>query len=186
MSFLRAWFPRLSFRLYYGLWCDHEDYVIGSGYTMAEAKTNTHTEFGWGGWQLFDMGRNKIRTCNQCWYSETLTDKPIRRTIARWWRAYYWPARVKPAEQNSPRISILDGPAPLPAPLAPLPAPLAPPPAATMAQVSNVLSLALPEVSRQLGSITRGERDLIATCLISAFDVRTRTNRRPEDGHPRT
>jgi hypothetical protein len=165
VSFLRAWFPRLSFRLYYGLWCDHADRRVGSGYTLAEADSNMHTEFGWGPWKIFDMGRNKIRTCHRCWYSETLTDKPIRRMVVRWWTAYHRSRSVPQIQTglavtvtSEPKVDQQDSP-----------------PAATMAQVSNVLRLALPEVSWQLGSIPRGERDLIATCLISAFDVRTRT-----------
>lgn len=59
---MRDWiwpFPRLRYRLRHGEWCDHRDHRHPAGIS-----------WGFSDWRMTDLGRNKIRRCYRCSYTE--------------------------------------------------------------------------------------------------------------------
>jgi hypothetical protein len=77
--------PRLAYRLRTGGWCDHVTRIRitdGDG-----GLVDPWQDRGWEPWQMWDLGRDKIRICHRCGHVETLAGHPIRdRLTAGWYR----------------------------------------------------------------------------------------------------
>lgn len=81
---LKDWvppFPRLRYRLRFGLWCDHGDrrgwvHVQGDGSRVVDLDGEVW-DAGFTDWELYDLGRAKHRWCRRCGHYETTRSRPI-------------------------------------------------------------------------------------------------------------
>lgn len=84
VTWAQAIAPRLTYRLRYGAWCDHQGVLRAR--TVEEIDSRTPYRPGWGPWEMWDLGRDKIRSCRRCGHVETASGHPFRDPVIAWWR----------------------------------------------------------------------------------------------------
>lgn len=81
MNPIKTLAPRLTYRVRYGYWCDHLD----TRYMPLTDGMESVVWRGWSEWEMWDLGRDKIRHCRRCEYTQTLSGPPLRTALREWW-----------------------------------------------------------------------------------------------------
>ena len=85
--------PRLAYRLRYGWWCDHQTRRYQSWMDEVDVAAgnlpagDAPPDPGWSEWEMWDLGRDKIRHCRRCGHVQTLSGPPLRGWVRDWWTA---------------------------------------------------------------------------------------------------
>lgn len=73
--------PRATYRLRFGHWCDHQTYYAQEpiqDQVPVAIRPLVPVNHGWGPWEMIDLGRAKIRSCQRCGHVETTMPHPMR------------------------------------------------------------------------------------------------------------